>query len=1189
MIQVATFQTHWRSVRYWESTRLLAIGAVLTLVALPLWGAEFPANTAEHVSITWRDHQAWFLFAIAALAAQGATIAAVVLTHRRKRLVEQRLAAIEAQHAAQLSTQLESALAHKRRYEEIMRRLLELSKNSLIMSEREICDLGLDIAVDASQSQIGYLHLVNDDQNTISLCTWNKQALVHCRANYDSHYPLEQAGIWADCARTRQTVVHNDYQSMTEKKATPEGHPPLLRHMSTPALDGKQVRMIVGVGNKASDYTDEDQQLLQLVASTLQSVVMRQRGEIALAESEDRFHFITDQSPSLVRITDASNLCTWVNASWLAFTGQTMAQARNQGWTDCIHPESLQACQTSFASHSATRTAFHMEYRLRRHDGQYRWVLDRGQPRLNADGVYQGYLVACLDITERKQAELEREIFETFFSMSHDMMAITGKDGYFKQVNQAFSSVLGYSREELMSQPFSEFLLPEDRQATLDEAQRQLHGGTTLNFENRYRCKDGSVRVLSWHGIADRAREVRYSTARDVTELRAIQQQLAKVAMAMEQTSQSIVITGTDARIEYVNRAFCEVSGYTAEEVMGQNPRVLQSGQTPLSKYVEMWAALVQGDSWQGEFANRRKNGATYIETVRISPVRQSDGQITHYLAIKEDITEQKRAAQTILESKVLLQKTIDSSVDWIFVKDLEHRFLLVNEPFAKAFGRVPDALVGHVDTDFIPLEMCLGNPQLGIVGQHEYDNAVFAGESIHIAQEEVSLIGDRPRMFETYKTPLRDAQQRIFAILCYQRDITDRVQTEQQQRSLEKQLQQAQKMEIIGHLTGGIAHDFNNILASMLGYTEIMQMSAEVRQHPLLETYLQEILQAGIRAKELVQQLLTFSQKREAVNQAIHVAPIVKEVVKLLQSTLPSSIAIELVIANQLPEVLLSPVQLHQVLMNLGVNARDAIAQTGTIEIQVSQVTLEDRQICASCHQSFDGSYLKMVVRDTGSGISPDDLARAFDPFFTTKAVGRGSGLGLSVVHGIVHAAKGHIQVLSTLAVGTEFCVYLPDQGSRTGRPDRPALQRDTDIVALPAHVLVVDDEPVIVGMLTALLQGIGCQVTGFTRSTEALLWFEANQQSVDLVITDLTMPDLTGVELVRALLTHRPGLPIIMCTGYSDSMSEEEAHQIGIRHLLIKPVPTKLLLERVAGCLHVQAVGVRYPYVGDQFTQRV
>jgi PAS domain S-box-containing protein len=1179
MIQVTPFQLHRRSAVSWVSACLQVVVAALTLVALPLWSAELPAPAFEHASATWNDHKGWFIFAIAALAIQGATIVALVLNLRHKRLTEQQLATIKAQHAAQLTTQLDSALAHKRRYEAVMHSLLELSEQSLNLSEREVCDQALDIAVAATESQIGYLHLLNDDQNTISLCTWNKQALEHCSASYDSHYPLEQAGIWADCARAHKTVVHNDYQGLAAKKTCPEGHTHLLRHMSTPALDGKMVRMIVGVGNKTSDYTEEDQQQLQLVASAAQGIVMRHRSEIALAESEDRFRFITDQSPSLVWVTDANNLCTWVNASWLTYTGQTMAQALGHGWSDCLHPDDRQACQTSFTSHSTARTAFSLEYRLRRHDGEYRWILDNGQPHTDASGMFNGYVGVCLDISERKQAELDREIFETFFSLSHDMMAITGKDGYFKQVNQAFCTVLGYNHEELMSRPFSDLLLPEDRQATLEQAQKQLQGAVTSNFENRYRCKDGSVRVLSWHGRADKAREVRYSTARDVTELRATQQQLAKVALAMEQTSQSIVITGIDARIEYVNRAFCEVSGYAAEEVMGQNPRVLQSGQTPHSRYTEMWAALVQGDSWQGEFTNRRKDGDTYIETVRISPVRQNDGHITHYLAIKEDITEQKRAAQTILESKVLLQKTIDSSVDWIFVKDAQHRFLLVNVPFAKAFGQIPDALVGHIDSDFIPLELCLGNPQKGIVGQHEYDNAVFAGESIHIAQEVVSLVGDRPRLFETYKTPLRDAQQRIFAILCYQRDITARVQTEQQQRSLEKQLHQAQKMELIGHLTGGIAHDFNNILASMLGYTEIMQMSAEVRQHPHLETYLQEILQAGIRAKELVQQLLTFSQKRDAVSEAIHVAPIVKEVVKLLHSTLPTSIAIKLEIANDLPQVLVSPVQLHQVLMNLGVNARDAIAQTGTIEILVTPVTLEAGQSCASCHQSFDGSYLMMAVRDTGSGISPDNLSRAFDPFFTTKAVGRGSGLGLSVVHGIVHTAKGHIQVLSTPEVGTEFRVYLPAQVIRATQPERHALQAATDAVALRAHVLVVDDEAGIVSMLTALLQGIGCQVTGLTRSTDVLRWFEANPHGVDLVITDLTMPDLGGVELARALLKRHPDLPIIMCTGYSDSLSEEEAHKLGIRHLLIKPVPTKLLLERVAGCLQVQAAEDPHP----------
>ncbi|MBK7002540.1 MAG: PAS domain S-box protein [Rhodoferax sp.] len=759
-----------------------------------------------------------------------------------------------------------------------------------------------------------------------------------------------------------------------------------------------------------------------------------------LRESEaslQRFRFISDSSPSMIWIADVKHLCTWVNKTWLTFRGLSMAQELGMGWMMGIHSDDIEACTAHIESHFDARKPFSIEYRLMRHDGQYRWILDMGQPMLDADGAFTGYVGTCIDVTERKQLELEREMFQTFFSMSQEMMAITGYDGYFKRVNHAFTEVLGYTREELLARPFYELIMPEDRQATQDEIQKQFNGGVTRQFQNRYCCKDGTIRILSWNAIADQTRQVRYATARDVTDLRAAQGQLTRLGLAMEQTSQSVIITNKDACIEYVNRAFCEISGYVPEEIIGQNPRMLQSGLTPKDTYTRMWAALGRGDTWQGEFTNRRKNGALYVESVLISPVRQLDGSISHFLALKEDITE--------------------------------------------------------------------------------------------------------------------------------------RLRKEEEQKSLEKQLQQAQKMEVIGHLTGGIAHDFNNILASILGYAEIIHMSADSTFSPKSRDYVREILQAGIRAKELVQQLLTFSQRRDTAVEAIHALPIVKEVIKLLQSTLPKSINITMHMTaahQELPQVMISSVQLHQILMNLGVNARNAIETVGTIAFIVEPVTLEVDHYCHSCHQNFTGDYLMIGVQDSGAGIPEHIRLRVFDPFFTTRAVGLGSGLGLSVVHGIVHAAKGHIGMHTEAGKGTDMRIYLPAYRGDTARHVQHA-EAHTEVLASTARVLVVDDEQAIVGVATALLESMGCEVVGFTYPAEALRMFYDKPNGFDLVITDLTMPELSGAELARTMLSIRPELPIIMCSGYSAALDETAALEIGIRRFLMKPVPAKVLLDAVKKCL--------------------
>jgi PAS domain S-box-containing protein len=777
------------------------------------------------------------------------------------------------------------------------------------------------------------------------------------------------------------------------------------------------------------------------------------------------------------------------------------------------------------------------------------------------------------DLTARQQTELEKDEFAAFFTLSLDMMCIVGADGYFKKVNPAFTQMLGYSAEELLARPFVDFMVPEDRQATLKDVEERFHGGGRPAFENRYRCKDGTIRRLSWGAFAHPNKGLLYATARDVTELRTAEEQLHLLRLAVEQSFHSIVITDAEARIEYVNRAFCEISGYSSEQALGQNPRMLQSGQTSDATYAEMWATLQRGEVWQGEFSNLRKNGEIYIESARISPVRQPDGRITHYLAIKEDITEHKRTVDAIRESKALLQGVIDATPDWIYVKDREHRFMLVNAQSAQASGQSPAAMIGRRDSDFIPFGPHIGNPDTDIQSLHDDDDAVFRGETIHhpCDMNEMFFKNGDVQVFDTYKRPLRDSSENIYGVLCYRRDITERFNTEREQKTLETQLRQAQKMELIGHLTGGIAHDFNNILAAVFGYAELIQMSPVIEQNPPLGLYLREILQAGIRAKELVAQLLTFSHRKEAASEAISVAPIVKEVTKLLRSTMPTSILIGSALTSDLPEVLISPVQLHQILMNLGINARDAIVGTGTVEITAELVFLEDMKTCDSCHVHFSGKYVMISVRDTGSGIAPEHLARIFDPFFTTKDVGRGSGLGLSVLHGIVHSANGHIEVITAPGKGTEFCIYLPPHSRESGRLARD-VKPDAEKAAIRGHVMVVDDEASIVGFTTLLLESLGCRVTGLTSATEALQMFQDDPYGVDMVMTDQTMPDLSGAELARAMLACRPDIPIVLSTGYSNAIDEDTARQIGIRRFLLKPVPAKVLADVVGEYLAVK-----------------
>ena len=760
--------------------------------------------------------------------------------------------------------------------------------------------------------------------------------------------------------------------------------------------------------------------------------------------------------------------------------------------------------------------------------------------------------------------------FQAFFELSLDMMCIAGLDGRVLRVNPAFIQFSGYSEEELLETPYFEFVLPDDRHELKKRLEMVLRGNGNYRIEHRFRRKDGAIREFSWQVHPDPKQGVFYATGRDLTEAHVAEEQLSELWLAVQQSSQSIVITDLSGRVEYANEASARSSGYTTAELVGRNQRMLHSGLTPASTYEEMWATLRRGDTWQGELTNLRKDGERYIESARISPVRQPNGRVSHYLAIKEDVTEQKRTMDAIRESKALLQGVIDAIPDWIYVKDREHRLILVNEQCARECGLTPSEMVGRPDRDFIPAYIRFGRTSQGVESLHADDDAVFAGQSIHHAHDEIFFSDGRTRVFETYKRPMRDSFQRISGNLCYRRDITDRHNKEREQGLLEKQLHQAQKMELIGHLTGGIAHDFNNILSAVFGYAELMQMSPAVRVSNELAGYVQEVLQAGIRAKELVAQLLTFSHRREAASEAIHVTPIVKEVARLLRSTMPSTISIECELSTDMPEVLISPVQLHQVLMNLGVNARDAITGNGAITIRTGQNGPHGSHICASCHQRFSGPHLTISVHDSGSGIPPENLLRIFDPFFSTKDVGRGSGLGLSVLHGIVHSANGHITVATEPGRGTEFRIHLPPHACEL-QPSITENTQESPHSPICGRVMVVDDEASIVRFMTVLLENLGCQVTAMTDPNEALRLIRENPHCVDLVFTDQTMPELSGLELARAILTCRADMPVVLSTGYSNAIDEEKIRQAGIRRLLRKPVPAKILADIVADYLLV------------------
>ncbi|MEQ8170614.1 MAG: CHASE4 domain-containing protein [Candidatus Eremiobacterota bacterium] len=439
--------------------------------------------------------------------------------------------------------------------------------------------------------------------------------------------------------------------------------------------------------------------------------------------------------------------------------------------------------------------------------------------------------------------------------------------------------------------------------------------------------------------------------------------------------------------------------------------------------------------------------------------------------------------------------------------------------------------------------------------------SAVIKGETMYFSCEYQCELPSRTIWLLLNATPLAGKKG---GTVISRMDITERKKAEENLIFMEKQLRQAQKLEAIGTLAGGIAHDFNNILSAIMGYTE-MTLVFLVKEEGKLKNNLQKILKASRRAADLVSQILTFSRQSEHEKQIIEIKPVIKEVIKLLRATLPSTVEIRHKIDVFSDKILGDPTQIHQILMNLSTNAAYAMKDKGgTLEIILTEIEITESTRTSNL---APGSYIKLTVKDTGKGIEQEVLDKIFDPFFTTKPQGEGTGLGLSVVHGIVKSYEGFIEVTSNIGKGSTFDIYLPavkggDKKKTTGDLNIPPSGK--------GHILIVDDEEDIVYLTHQLLILLGYEVTGKTNSKEALEIFRLEPEKFTLIITDYTMPHMTGIDLAREAVKIKPRIPVILCTGFNDSITLDRVSAFGIREILFKPVNLNVLGETIHNILN-------------------
>jgi PAS domain S-box-containing protein len=625
-------------------------------------------------------------------------------------------------------------------------------------------------------------------------------------------------------------------------------------------------------------------------------------------------------------------------------------------------------------------------------------------------------------------------------------------------------------------------------------------------------------------------------------------------------TEYAIIATDLHGIITVFNPGAERMLGYTADEVLGKQTPLLWHLEDEINAKGEWFSKILgrtvsgfavfaeiaqQGKTLAGEWTMVRKNGAQLNTRLVVTAILDENKNITGYLGIAEDITERKKSEEFI--------KNILECVDEGFIIiDRDFRILSANKAYSRLFEK----------------------PMEEILGAHCYEISHHASAPCFLADCDCAV----QKVFNTGKPNSaththKDAQGEIVYIETkaypHAKDSTGKVITAietlvdvTEQHNLESQLRQAQKMEAIGTLAGGIAHDFNNILTPILGYSELVvdRLATTCEERELV----QEILKAGGRAKELVKQILTFSRQTEQERQPVQIHLIVKEALKLLRSSIPTTIAIQQDIVD-CGMVMADPTQIHQVLMNLCTNAYHAMRETGgelSVSLSVVEITAQDYLDNLALQP---GPHVKLIVRDTGCGMTKELQERIFEPYFTTKKPGEGTGMGLSVVHGIVRSHQGHITVYSEPGQGTAFHVYLP----------QVKVQAEELVAeAVPIHrgsgtVLVVDDEDAICQLQKQVLLSLGYEVVLCSSGTQALNVFQQKGTRIDLVLTDMTMPGMNGAELARRIKQLSPATPVVLCTGFSDVMDEEKAKRIGIDAYLLKPVIRRQLAQTLYDAL--------------------
>lgn len=754
------------------------------------------------------------------------------------------------------------------------------------------------------------------------------------------------------------------------------------------------------------------------------------------------------------------------------------------------------------------------------------------------------------------------EVFWIRDAVSAEMLYIT----------PGFEKIFGISCETVYehSMAFIDLVEKSDQPRIRKAHQKQMKDGRETVTEYRITTPDGGKKwiraktkpIFDENGVLIRT----VGIAADITELKrsewALKESRTILRTVFDTTPSCIFVKDIEGKYILVNNAIADLYNISKSEMLGKTDYDLAKLDKLTHKQAESFASndievIKKGEPKliQGEPLTDIEGNIHWFQTVKV-PISLPNNEHC-MLGVATDISERKLSEEALRKSEEKFSRFFFSSPTWLAFTRLEDgKYIEVNNAFEKLTGFSRAETIG------------LSSLEIGL-----WDDMEKRERLMKTAREKGGFQEQEVTFFTKEKVPLTALWSAVVVemdgedcLLSTVMDISELKRAEQEKASLIKDLQQAQKMEAIGNLAGGIAHEFNNVLSIILGNAELA-MDDVPSSNPARESLL-EIRKASFRAKDVVRQILSFARKTMTALKPLEINTIIKESLKLMRASIPAMIDIEPDIPPVPSVILGDPTEIHQIVINLCNNAAHSMKETGgVLEIGISDVTLDERT--ASRYEDLSpGDFVKLTVKDSGEGIAPNVLEKVFEPYFTTKEFGAGSGMGLAVVYGLVKKCGGAIKINSRVGEGTTVVVLFPKIEEKI-----PAkAESEGELPTGSERVLLVDDDPAIVNMICLMLERLGYNVTSTTDSTTALKRFKTDPGNFDLVITDMAMPKMSGDRLAAELLNVRNDIPILLCTGHSDTVDEKKAKEIGIRGFAMKPLDMRKLAQSVRAVLDMR-----------------